>query len=97
MSLSGVSKLRPAKPFHPALKNILSVTAKCYFHESFVDLVECSISRNNHNMQDVRPSKSKSVCGPLTITFTNPGLNQHKEQAPETGINVKTEHQPSMT
>jgi len=43
---AGVSKLRPAKPFQPAAKTVH--IKKLYIYENFVDLVECSVSGNNH-------------------------------------------------
>jgi len=60
-SRSGVSKLRPAgqiwpvKPFYPAREgissgriDILSIMKKQYTYETFVDLVEYNLFRNNH-------------------------------------------------
>jgi len=41
-------QIRPAKLFHSAGEDILSVKKKQYIYEKFVDLVECNISRNNN-------------------------------------------------
>ena len=76
--ISGVSKLRPAKPFCQWWKNIIK-----YTYEKFVGLEEYNIFRNNHIAQDVRPS-SCSVWPYVALgqkSLENPGLyDQTKEQ-----------------
>jgi len=55
----GISKIRPAgqacKGISSGRTDLLS-TVKKYIYETFVDLVDCSISRSNHVMSDIRPS-----------------------------------------
>jgi len=48
--LRPAGQMRPAKPFHPARKAILSMIKNNiqYTYEKFIDLVEYNIFRNNH-------------------------------------------------
>jgi len=68
--MAGISKLRPAGPFHPARETILSVRKKeCRpIHEKCVDLIERNILKQSHY---VRCPAGKLLCYSLISAVMN--------------------------
>jgi len=51
-----LGQIRPAKPFHPACENILSIVIKQCIYEKSADLVGCDTSKKNTLHKIVQPS-----------------------------------------